>query len=295
MIGRNEKCLCGSGKKYKKCCINRELELSSDIEYIVSHNSDNGKTATEKIKEMSYDNQVKFLGSLLKNKEVKCLDCEKGSYEGQGAQVYVQGMEERYEWFCCNKCNSQFSIEFNGNFVTEVSDFDDSDVFLEDYSEFELNDNIEEFFGLDFENMVLPKLTLLQIRKPGFTSLPTIGEFETIDDKLIFNMLVSDGETIPFDIGQRGVNGLEDEIFNNIDKIRGKIIERPDSYQIVIVLSDGNEEEAELELDRRVCLDYLDYRGVKTKEDMIELLEEADMEFMNLGNDDFDFGFDFEM
>jgi len=24
-IGRNEPCLCGSGKKYKKCCINKEL------------------------------------------------------------------------------------------------------------------------------------------------------------------------------------------------------------------------------------------------------------------------------
>ena len=24
-IGRNDKCFCGSGKKYKKCCINKEL------------------------------------------------------------------------------------------------------------------------------------------------------------------------------------------------------------------------------------------------------------------------------
>ena len=24
-IGRNEPCPCGSGKKYKKCCINKEL------------------------------------------------------------------------------------------------------------------------------------------------------------------------------------------------------------------------------------------------------------------------------
>ena len=23
-IGRNDKCFCGSGKKYKKCCINKE-------------------------------------------------------------------------------------------------------------------------------------------------------------------------------------------------------------------------------------------------------------------------------
>ena len=24
-IGRNDKCLCGSGKKYKKCCLKKEL------------------------------------------------------------------------------------------------------------------------------------------------------------------------------------------------------------------------------------------------------------------------------
>ena len=25
-IGRNDKCICGSGKKFKKCCINKELK-----------------------------------------------------------------------------------------------------------------------------------------------------------------------------------------------------------------------------------------------------------------------------
>ena len=26
MIGRNDKCMCGSGKKYKKCCLLKEQE-----------------------------------------------------------------------------------------------------------------------------------------------------------------------------------------------------------------------------------------------------------------------------
>lgn len=26
-IGRNDVCMCGSGKKYKKCCMNKNTEL----------------------------------------------------------------------------------------------------------------------------------------------------------------------------------------------------------------------------------------------------------------------------
>jgi len=28
-IGRNQKCFCGSGKKYKKCCINKRQEIKN--------------------------------------------------------------------------------------------------------------------------------------------------------------------------------------------------------------------------------------------------------------------------
>ncbi|MFO7896085.1 MAG: SEC-C metal-binding domain-containing protein, partial [Candidatus Cloacimonadales bacterium] len=30
-IGRNEPCPCGSGKKYKKCCLNKNQELSTEF------------------------------------------------------------------------------------------------------------------------------------------------------------------------------------------------------------------------------------------------------------------------
>ena len=33
-IGRNDPCPCGSGKKYKKCCLNRGVELPADFPYI---------------------------------------------------------------------------------------------------------------------------------------------------------------------------------------------------------------------------------------------------------------------
>lgn len=29
-IGRNDKCYCGSGKKYKKCCLGKEGDANSD-------------------------------------------------------------------------------------------------------------------------------------------------------------------------------------------------------------------------------------------------------------------------
>lgn len=31
-IGRNEPCYCGSGKKYKKCCLNKENNNNNSIE-----------------------------------------------------------------------------------------------------------------------------------------------------------------------------------------------------------------------------------------------------------------------
>lgn len=30
-VGRNDPCPCGSGKKYKKCCLNKEISFSSSV------------------------------------------------------------------------------------------------------------------------------------------------------------------------------------------------------------------------------------------------------------------------
>ena len=36
-LARNEKCFCGSKKKFKKCCINKKYNEEKDIELIVKH------------------------------------------------------------------------------------------------------------------------------------------------------------------------------------------------------------------------------------------------------------------
>jgi len=30
-IGRNQKCICGSGKKYKKCCLKKEQQVKNNL------------------------------------------------------------------------------------------------------------------------------------------------------------------------------------------------------------------------------------------------------------------------
>ncbi len=44
-IGRNQKCYCGSGLKYKKCCLRLEQEITSletDIKHETIEEKDNG-------------------------------------------------------------------------------------------------------------------------------------------------------------------------------------------------------------------------------------------------------------
>jgi hypothetical protein len=33
MIGRNEPCHCGSGKKYKKCCLEKDIKTEREARY----------------------------------------------------------------------------------------------------------------------------------------------------------------------------------------------------------------------------------------------------------------------
>lgn len=289
MIGRNNKCLCGSGKKYKKCCINKRLELSEDIEYYTKPISSEEKTVVQKIQEMSHDDKINFLASLLEGKEVKCLECKEGVYISQGVETYMSSTGEKYEWFHCNKCENHFAVNFNENFVTGISDDYEDDYCIEDYESLMTNDNIDDFFGLDFEDIVYPRLTILQIRNPGFMSLPAVGEFRVDNDTLIFDMLAIDGKTAQLTLGKRGDEGMDDALFDNLDDIRGRVLQVGDTYQVIIVLSEGDEEEAEAELDRLVSFAYMDYRGIESKEDMIDLLEEADIGLMTI--DDFEFEF----
>lgn len=40
-LGRNEICYCGSGKKYKKCCMNKDGELANGLSFKVIDSSPN--------------------------------------------------------------------------------------------------------------------------------------------------------------------------------------------------------------------------------------------------------------
>ena len=51
-LGRNEPCHCGSGKKYKKCCLDEDIERYGKKAIKITNLMDN--------KEMSYDKGVEL-------------------------------------------------------------------------------------------------------------------------------------------------------------------------------------------------------------------------------------------
>jgi hypothetical protein len=74
MFGRNEPCPCGSGKKYKKCCLNKDQELSTSLSEIAQN-----KTPAEMAAELK--KQTFF------NPAVPSHDCAMGIREMALAQI----------------------------------------------------------------------------------------------------------------------------------------------------------------------------------------------------------------
>src|SRR5690606_32316351 len=60
-IGRNDKCHCGSGKKYKKCCLDKDAQL---MEKKVVHNPVTKWLTYEEVDEMSTDEIIFKLGEM---------------------------------------------------------------------------------------------------------------------------------------------------------------------------------------------------------------------------------------
>lgn len=60
-IGRNDKCHCGSGKKYKKCCLDKDAQL---MEKQVVHNPVTKWLTYEEVDEMSTDEIIFKLGEM---------------------------------------------------------------------------------------------------------------------------------------------------------------------------------------------------------------------------------------
>ncbi len=67
LLGRNELCPCGSGKKYKKCCLNKDTSVEISSRKVVSSQKQYSELYT---KIYEYSRQDKFKEELEKAKEM---------------------------------------------------------------------------------------------------------------------------------------------------------------------------------------------------------------------------------
>lgn len=267
--------------------MNKKLELSKSIVYKIDNNpyvSDYEpveRIATvKKIKEMPYDKKVDFLNLLLNDKDVQCLKCKKGTYIGEN--IEINDPNGNYKWFHCTNCKNSFIIRFDDNFITGVLDFFVHKTYMESYEDLMINNNRDDFFGLDFKNIVYPKLHFLQVRNPGFMSITAKGKFRVENNVLVFDMIGVDEKIDTLIIGEKGLDGLADKLFDNVENIRAKTLQIGDHMSMVMALSNGDEEEVETELGKTISLAYMDYRNIQTKKDMTRLLEESDYKLKEL-------------
>ncbi|MGN7413810.1 SEC-C metal-binding domain-containing protein [Paenibacillus sp. SAF-068] len=87
-VGRNELCPCGSGKKYKKCCLNKE---SSAVESIL------GLISTEQpVREASMETESKVTLTKLKKMVENELKWEHSAHEQLALQL-IEDMRNQYE------------------------------------------------------------------------------------------------------------------------------------------------------------------------------------------------------
>src|SRR3990172_8385583 len=76
-LGRNDKCLCGSGKKYKTCCLNKVEEQKEETaaSYVNGHevSSDNVKMVHDYLAEEYQDHNVIDVTNILTEESYKPL------------------------------------------------------------------------------------------------------------------------------------------------------------------------------------------------------------------------------
>ncbi len=76
-VGRNDPCPCGSGKKYKKCHMDREQELLNDIEELDDDEMGRRITALDRVdygRTTEFVQRIDFKGLTGKNAEVRFVD-----------------------------------------------------------------------------------------------------------------------------------------------------------------------------------------------------------------------------
>lgn len=74
-LGRNDKCMCGSGKKYKTCCLNKVEEQKKEVaaSYVNGHevSSDNVKMVHDYLAEEYRDHKVIDVTNILTEESYK--------------------------------------------------------------------------------------------------------------------------------------------------------------------------------------------------------------------------------
>lgn len=95
-IGRNDMCPCGSGKKYKKCCLGKEISaVESIMQLVTKEEAAASETVAEKQKHVAQP-EVKLTLATLRKKVSRDLKWEHPAHE-QLALHLIESMRESYD------------------------------------------------------------------------------------------------------------------------------------------------------------------------------------------------------
>ena len=95
-IGRNDKCPCGSGKKYKKCCLGKETSALESIMRLVTTEEAAAQEAVAEKPESAAQPEAKLTLATLKKKVARDLKWEHPAHE-QLALHLIESMRESYD------------------------------------------------------------------------------------------------------------------------------------------------------------------------------------------------------
>lgn len=121
-IGRNDSCPCGSGKKYKKCCLNRPQNISetrSDFYADIIDYDELSNSINDLLKESNFEKALAVCGELLKKYP------EQIDGISRFAQVY-EAMEDRVKAAKYYRKSAEFAATHEGFEQVAV------DMYLED-------------------------------------------------------------------------------------------------------------------------------------------------------------------
>lgn len=247
-----------------------DLDYLNSITWTIDKKGENKETTTEKIFKMEPEEQIKVLDDLTKEALV-CLNCGNSTYEFNGDDYMVDDSGRFKLTYYCDDCNECIEIKIKDGKVVQIEDseiFNDMEDRAEYYRRLIKNDNIDEFFGLDQDRVV--NLTKIAIGlDKTFNVMPDIGKFKIEKDNLIYILKSADGERIKINVGQ--LNDDNTELFENINKIKARVIKTDDYIDIIMTIKELDYE-AQKQLDYMQTIVYLDYLDIIDEEDLIDFI-----------------------